>query len=191
MTRKWILTEYDKQFKIMKFSDETPTREERGDKKTEADQCYPVEVGTEDEDLPCNTCKKNFIFTVGEQQYYHDKKVGRKPENCKSCRDDFKRMAKTTPCSDLAKGHCKYGKSCRFMHPEDEAAPIDDSVDENAWTGDAEFAEAVEKLEASGRAFGTHESSPYEMDAAAIVQMCDAAGEEEMLAFSDVTDDDD
>jgi hypothetical protein len=82
------------------------------------------------------------------------------------------------------------------MHPGDDAFPIDDSVDENAWTEDPrDCADEVmmtdelnEAMEAAGKKFGTKSVSPYEMDVAAIAEMCDLA-DDNMLGDEDDFDD--
>ena len=40
----------------------------------------------EDIKLICKDCKKEFIFTVGEQKFYEEKGFGA-PIRCKECRD--------------------------------------------------------------------------------------------------------
>jgi len=39
-----------------------------------------------DETLVCKDCGKDFIFTVGEQEFYAEKGFTNKPARCKECR---------------------------------------------------------------------------------------------------------
>lgn len=39
-----------------------------------------------DETIVCKDCGKEFIFTVGEQQFYAEKGFENKPVRCKECR---------------------------------------------------------------------------------------------------------
>lgn len=40
----------------------------------------------EDEKLVCEDCGKEFIFTVGEQEFYAEKGLVNKPKRCPECR---------------------------------------------------------------------------------------------------------
>ena len=44
----------------------------------------------EDKTLVCQDCGKEFIFTVGEQQFYKEKGFDNAPKRCKECRDKRK-----------------------------------------------------------------------------------------------------
>lgn len=39
-----------------------------------------------DEVIKCKDCGKDFIFTVGEQEFYKEKGFANKPTRCKDCR---------------------------------------------------------------------------------------------------------
>lgn len=39
-----------------------------------------------DETIVCKDCGKEFVFTVGEQQFYAEKGFQNKPVRCKECR---------------------------------------------------------------------------------------------------------
>lgn len=39
-----------------------------------------------DKTLPCRTCGKNFLFTAGEQQYFHSHGLTNDPKRCANCR---------------------------------------------------------------------------------------------------------
>jgi RNase P subunit RPR2 len=40
-----------------------------------------------DKKLICKDCGQEFIFTVGEQEFYKEKGFTNEPVRCKSCRD--------------------------------------------------------------------------------------------------------
>ncbi len=44
----------------------------------------------EDKTLVCDDCKKEFVFTAGEQEFYQSKGFS-EPKRCKECRDAHKR----------------------------------------------------------------------------------------------------
>jgi len=44
-----------------------------------------------DKILKCIDCGTDFVFTAGEQMFFHDKKFTNEPKRCKSCKD--KRVA--------------------------------------------------------------------------------------------------
>lgn len=44
----------------------------------------------EDKVLVCQDCGKEFIFTVGEQEFYKAKGFDNEPKRCKECRDKRK-----------------------------------------------------------------------------------------------------
>ena len=43
-----------------------------------------------DFELMCKLCGKTFVWSAGEQQFYHDKGLSR-PNKCQACRADFRR----------------------------------------------------------------------------------------------------
>jgi len=51
----------------------------------------------EDKTLVCQDCKKEFVFTVGEQEFYKAKGFDNEPKRCKACRD--KRKAQRRPAN--------------------------------------------------------------------------------------------
>ena len=83
-----------------------------------------------DEQIVCKTCRIQFEFTVGQQKFYHDKNIERKPEHCKKCTDDFKAKMQDVPCKDFRNGRCIFGGRCRFSHADDAAhvEDVDDAV---------------------------------------------------------------
>ena len=40
----------------------------------------------QDETLTCEDCGKEFVFTVGEQEFYAEKGLANKPKRCPECR---------------------------------------------------------------------------------------------------------
>lgn len=40
-----------------------------------------------DKTIICKDCGKEFIFTVGEQEFYKEKNIQNDPVRCKECRD--------------------------------------------------------------------------------------------------------
>ena len=48
----------------------------------------------EDKVLICQDCGKEFIFTVGEQEFYKEHGFENEPKRCKECRDKRKAARK-------------------------------------------------------------------------------------------------
>lgn len=44
----------------------------------------------EDKTLVCQDCGQEFVFTVGEQEFYKEKGFDNEPKRCKACRDKKK-----------------------------------------------------------------------------------------------------
>jgi CxxC-x17-CxxC domain-containing protein len=40
----------------------------------------------QDRNLKCVDCGADFVFTAGEQQFYHDKNFKNEPKRCKNCK---------------------------------------------------------------------------------------------------------
>jgi CxxC-x17-CxxC domain-containing protein len=40
----------------------------------------------EDKTIPCIDCNSNFVWTVGEQAFFRDKKLQNPPKRCKECK---------------------------------------------------------------------------------------------------------
>ena len=47
-------------------------------------------IQMEDKTLICQDCGQEFIFTVGEQEFYKEKGFENEPKRCKACRDKKK-----------------------------------------------------------------------------------------------------
>lgn len=43
-----------------------------------------------DKTLICQDCGNEFVFTAGEQSFYHEKGLDHEPKRCKECRDKKK-----------------------------------------------------------------------------------------------------
>jgi len=48
----------------------------------------------QDKMLKCIDCEADFVFTAGEQLFFHDKQFKNEPKRCKSCK------AKRVSCSE-------------------------------------------------------------------------------------------
>ncbi len=44
----------------------------------------------EEKTLICQDCGQEFVFTVGEQEFYQEKGFANEPKRCKACRDKRK-----------------------------------------------------------------------------------------------------
>ena len=55
-------------------------------------RCLEKEVNKKKEDIKiiCKDCGEEFLFTVGEQNFYEEKGFQNKPVRCKACRDKKK-----------------------------------------------------------------------------------------------------
>lgn len=51
----------------------------------------------EDKTLNCKDCESEFIFTVGEQEFYAEKGFQNEPARCKTCRDARKASGRRAP----------------------------------------------------------------------------------------------
>lgn len=45
-----------------------------------------------DKTIICKDCKEEFLFTVGEQEFYAEKGFTNEPVRCKACRDKKKAL---------------------------------------------------------------------------------------------------
>ena len=65
----------------------------------------------QDRVLSCSDCSADFIFTAGEQLFFHDKQFRNEPKRCKACKT--KRVAVLTSASP--------GQAHRFAKVETQA----------------------------------------------------------------------
>jgi CxxC-x17-CxxC domain-containing protein len=56
----------------------------------------------QDKVLKCIDCSANFVFTAGEQLFFHDKQFKNEPKRCKSCKT--KRVAVLGPVAQSGQG---------------------------------------------------------------------------------------
>mmetsp|Transcript_81159 Transcript_81159/g.175403 ORF Transcript_81159/g.175403 Transcript_81159/m.175403 type:complete len:104 (-) Transcript_81159:114-425(-) len=88
--------------------------------------------------LKCKDCDCDWVFTVGEQEFYAGKGFENEPTRCKECRkkkksERYRRNraarktggAAATPgsnvCFAFQKGECTRGEECRFKHTLESA----------------------------------------------------------------------
>lgn len=60
----------------------------------------------EDKTLVCKECGNEFVFTAGEQEFYHERGFENEPQRCKECRDARKNASReifTTTCAACGK----------------------------------------------------------------------------------------
>ncbi|MDD3453028.1 MAG: zinc-ribbon domain-containing protein [Bacilli bacterium] len=53
-----------------------------------------------DEKIICKDCGKEFIFTIGEQEFYEEKGFTNKPVRCKDCRNAKKNTSNRRSFND-------------------------------------------------------------------------------------------
>ena len=78
-----------------------------------------VSAGTyEDRALNCRDCDAEFMFTIGEQEFYATKGWTNVPTRCEPCKQAKKaRFGEDKPaCYAFQRGECDRGDSCRFSH---------------------------------------------------------------------------
>ena len=54
----------------------------------------------EDKTLKCKDCGKDFVFTVGEQEFYKEKGFENEPSRCADCRRLKKQQQQNRPRRD-------------------------------------------------------------------------------------------
>ena len=68
----------------------------------------------QDRILKCVDCGDDFVFTAGEQMFFHDKQFKNEPKRCKTCKtkraqalglqqDNYKKVETRTNCSGCGK----------------------------------------------------------------------------------------
>lgn len=68
----------------------------------------------QDKTVTCIDCKKDFVFTAGEQQFYERKGFRESPKRCKTCREERKNRrpeegAARPPREGAAEGKARSG----------------------------------------------------------------------------------
>ena len=59
----------------------------------------------QDKTLRCVDCGSDFVFTAGEQLFFHDKQFRNEPKRCRSCKN--KRVSMLGPAPSVGQGHAK------------------------------------------------------------------------------------
>ena len=88
--------------------------------KSAAQMSGKVSTGTYDDiTLNCRDCNAEFIFTIGEQEFYATKGWTNQPSRCEPCKKAKKaRFGEDAPvCYAFERGECDRGNSCKFAHP--------------------------------------------------------------------------
>jgi CxxC-x17-CxxC domain-containing protein len=55
-----------------------------------------------DKVLKCRDCGEEFVFTVGEQNFYKDRGFQHEPTRCRRCRDEKKRQSGGAPAATMS-----------------------------------------------------------------------------------------
>ena len=67
---------------------------------------------TQDKQLTCSDCRKTFIFTIGEQQYFATKGYTNEPKRCPACRAARKQRISGSSASYSAKPRQMFPAKC-------------------------------------------------------------------------------
>lgn len=73
----------------------------------------------EDITLECKDCGNEFVFTVGEQEFYAEKGFQNQPTRCKTCRDDRKNSRRTREMHDAVCASCGKETQVPFIPKND------------------------------------------------------------------------
>ena len=60
----------------------------------------------QDETLKCEDCGQDFVFTVGEQEFYAEKGLVNKPKRCPECRKDRRQRNSRKKMYDAVCSEC-------------------------------------------------------------------------------------
>jgi len=61
----------------------------------------------QDRMLKCVDCGTDFVFTAGEQLFFHDKQFRNEPKRCKACKSKRVSVLGPTPSRQNFQGHAK------------------------------------------------------------------------------------
>src|ERR1035437_1104200 len=61
----------------------------------------------QDKVLKCIDCGADFVFTAGEQLFFHDKQFKNEPKRCKACKAKRASTVGATPAGDSPKGETR------------------------------------------------------------------------------------
>lgn len=77
----------------------------------------------QDKTLICKECGSEFVFTVGEQEFYAEKGFENEPQRCKSCRDARKAGGRAP--REMFEAVCaSCGKTCKVPFKPREDRPV-------------------------------------------------------------------
>lgn len=80
-----------------------------------------------DRSIKCVDCQGEFVFALGEQEFYKSKNLQSDPRRCPGCNMKYKAGLSAQVCVQFQQGACKYGNACRMKHggaPTGGADPI-------------------------------------------------------------------
>ncbi|NLV22993.1 MAG: zinc-binding protein, partial [Syntrophomonadaceae bacterium] len=60
----------------------------------------------EDKVLVCQDCGQEFVFTAGEQEFYHEKGFENEPKRCKDCRQNRRSNSSNRGPREMFKAVC-------------------------------------------------------------------------------------
>lgn len=60
----------------------------------------------EDKTLICQDCGEEFVFTAGEQEFYHEKGFENEPKRCKECRSNRRNRAGNRAPKEMFQAVC-------------------------------------------------------------------------------------
>lgn len=72
---------------------------------------------SEDRALTCRDCATEFIFTVGEQEFYRQKGFENLPTRCKPCREAKKRATLGQSSYRMQQAASPVSSAARTLHP--------------------------------------------------------------------------
>ena len=92
----------------MRWGQEAPPQPNKLLKSVNGEQAMPE---FQDRILKCVDCSADFVFTAGEQHFFHDKNFKNEPKRCKACKTKrqgssgpgFTKTETTTECSQCGR----------------------------------------------------------------------------------------
>ncbi|MFN8534414.1 MAG: zinc-ribbon domain containing protein [Dehalococcoidia bacterium] len=68
-----------------------------------------------DKNLTCRDCSTEFVFTIGEQEFYRAKGLQNEPQRCPTCRANRRREKLGLPTRDMHQVTCAICKGTSFV----------------------------------------------------------------------------
>ncbi len=68
-----------------------------------------------DRSLVCRDCGKDFVFTIGEQDFYRAKGLQNEPQRCPTCRTNRRREKLGLPAREMHQVTCAICKGTSFV----------------------------------------------------------------------------